>query len=268
MKLLQRRSGGAMVLLAGILAAALGGCAYTSGLTAPYRSQEPVPDTPERGRVLYLRDCAWCHAADGGGTARGPDLVSGTNGEAFTDFMLSTGRMPINDPSEPTRFSTPTYEAAEIEDLVAYVGSLGGEGPPIPEVDPSSGDLALGLELYQENCAACHSTTGVGGALAAGPDPFDKSLIAPSLIRSTPVQIAEAMQVGPGTMPIFGQETFSEEEVNSIVRYLGHLQDPDDRGGLPLGHVGPVTEGAVGWLVGVGAALLIVRLIGTRVGEE
>lgn len=248
--------------------AALGACAYTSDLTSPYRSQEPVADGPERGRVLYLRDCAWCHATDGAGTGRGPDLINGTNGPAMTDFMLSTGRMPINDPSEPTRLSPPSYGPAEIEDLVTYVSSLGGQGPPIPVVDPGAGDLALGLQLYQENCAACHSTTGVGGALAAGPDPFDESLIAPALLRSTPVQIAEAMHVGPGTMPVFGRETFSEMEVNSIVRYLGHLQRPEDRGGLPLGHVGPVTEGAIGWLVGVGAALLIIRLIGTRVGEE
>lgn len=268
MRPLRERPRRALVLLAAVGAVTLGGCAYTSNLTRPYRSEQPVADGPERGRVLYLRDCAWCHAADGSGTGRGPDLVGGTNGEAFADFMLTTGRMPINDPLEPTRFSTPSYNPGEIEDLVAYVGSLGGEGPPIPVVDPQAGDLALGLELYQENCAACHSTTGVGGALPAGPDPFDETLIAPALTRSTPVQIAEAMLVGPGTMPVFGRETFSEDEVNSIVRYLGHLQEPDDRGGLPLGHVGPVTEGALGWIVGVGAALLIVRLIGTRVGEE
>ncbi len=268
MKHVPDRSGWAVKVLTALGAIALGGCAYTSNLTSPYRSQEPVADGPERGRVLYLRDCAWCHATDGSGTGRGPDLISGTNGAAMTDFMLSTGRMPINDPSEPTRLSPPSYNPAEIEDLVAYVSALGGEGPPVPVVDSEAGDLALGLELYQENCAACHSTTGVGGALAAGPDPFDETLIAPSLIRSTAVQIAEAMKVGPGTMPVFGGETLSDMEVNSIVRYLGHLQRPDDRGGLPLGHVGPVTEGAIGWLVGVGAALLIVRLIGTRVGEE
>jgi len=267
-KLGSARSGWAVKVFTVLWAIALGGCAYTSDLTDPHPSQEPVADTPERGRVLYLRDCAWCHAADGSGAGRGPDLISGTNGAAFTDFMLSTGRMPINDPSERTRLSPPSYNPSEIEDLVTYVVTLGGDGPPIPEVDPEAGNLALGLELYQENCAACHSTTGVGGALAEGPDPFDPSLIAPALTRSTPVEIAEAMQVGPGTMPVFGRDTLASTEVDSIVRYLGHLQNPDDRGGLPLGHVGPVTEGALGWLVGVGGALLIVRLIGTRVGEE
>lgn len=268
MNQMQDRLGWTARVLTAIGAIVLGGCAYTSNLTSPYRSQEPVADGPERGRVLYLRDCAWCHATDGSGTGRGPEILGGTNGAAMTDFMLSTGRMPINDPAEPTRLSPPSYNTAEIEDLVTYVDTLGGEGPPVPVVDPQAGDLALGLELYQENCAACHSTTGVGGALAAGPDPFDATLIAPSLVRSTPLQIAEAMLVGPGTMPVFGSETFSEVQINSIVRYLGHLQEPEDRGGLPLGHVGPVTEGALGWLIGVGGALLIVRLIGTRVGEE
>jgi ubiquinol-cytochrome c reductase cytochrome c subunit len=40
------------------------------------------------------------------------------------------------------------------------------------------------------------------------------------------------------------------------------------RGGGNLGGLGPVTEGAVAWIVGLGILLLFTRWIGTRVGDE
>jgi len=45
------------------------------------------------------------------------------------------------------------------------------------------------------------------------------------------------------------------------VRYLDH---PDDRGGDPLGHFGPLAEGAIAVFVGLGLLVLAVRWIGTR----
>jgi ubiquinol-cytochrome c reductase cytochrome c subunit len=71
------------------------------------------------------------------------------------------------------------------------------------------------------------------------------------------------MLVGPGAMPVFGPNTLDTEEVNAIVAYVVHQQSPEDLGGTPIGHVGPVTEGAVGWLLGLGALLLVARVIGT-----
>ncbi|MGH2820742.1 MAG: c-type cytochrome, partial [Actinomycetota bacterium] len=246
----------AVVLLAGACAV-LGGCGYVGRDIAP--SHIDVREVAIDGKTLYLRDCAWCHGDDGEGTARGPDLISGTNGEAFTDFMLSTGRMPIESPTERTQREDPAYERDEIDAIVAHVATLGGTGPEVPEPDPEGADLAEGLELYQENCAACHSTTMVGGALTTGPEATSGSLVAPSLRESSDREIAEAMLVGPGAMPVFGRETFTEDQVNSIVAYVAALQDPTDRGGAPIGHVGPVTEGAVGWIVGLGGLLLLIR---------
>ncbi len=60
---------------------------------------------------------------------------------------------------------------------------------------------------------------------------------------------------------------FSTDEVNAITRFVASLQDPDDAGGAPIGRVGPVAEGAVGLLIGLGLLLLIVRWIGTRAEE-
>ena len=255
----------------GIVTAA---CTYlTGGESQPYRL--PGVASPaagaDAGAVLYGQDCAWCHGPEGEGTTRGPDLNGELDGAAYTDFMLRTGRMPLDDPDTPSSGGPPRYDDRQIAAIVAYVESFGGTGPAVPSPDPDAGDLVLGQGDYQANCAACHSTTGIGGALTSGQ-------IAPSLDDVTPREIAEAMLVGPGcpvrdrtcgpgsgAMPRFD---FSPKEVDSIVRYVQTFRQPDDAGGFPIGWVGPVAEGAVALLIGLGLLIVVVRWIGTRVGDE
>ena len=252
-----------------VIALGAGACSDGSEAVAPYRPAiEAVAPEQISGRELYLRDCAWCHGAGGEGTPRGPDVVSGTNGAALTDFVLSTGRMPLTSPQEQSWRRPAQYEESQQQAIVAYVAELGGEGPDIPEVDPGAGNLAVGLELYQENCAACHSTTMIGGALAAAPRGEGRSLIAPPLTESSALEIAEAMITGPGAMPVFSQDVFTQEEIDSIVRYIVALQTTGDAGGAPIGRTGPVSEGAVAVIVGLGAIVLLIRWIGTRIGDE
>lgn len=258
------------LLAAAALAVALGACTYTQD-PAPYRPPGLLvkDEAVTSGAELYARDCAWCHGDRGEGTPRGPDLVSDPNGPAFTDFMLRTGRMPIDSPERRVRHGPPAYTADEIDELVSYVASLGGPGPDIPRPDPEAGHIEEGAELYLENCAACHSSTGIGGTLAEGRRVSGEigrraGFQVPGVGGSTPREIAEAMLVGPGTMPVFGERTFTETEVDSIVRYVLHVQDPENRGGADIGRVGPVAEGAVAWIVGLGALVVVTRWIGTR----
>jgi ubiquinol-cytochrome c reductase cytochrome c subunit len=210
--------------------------------------------SPADGRVLYMRDCAFCHGPRGEGTQGIPPLAG--TGAASTDFYLTTGRMPVasRDIAEAER-RDPVYTPPEIERIVSYVASL-SPGPPIPVVDPSGGDLGRGADLYLRNCAACHSATGIGAALTSG-------LVAPSVLSSTPTQVAEAMQIGPGTMPVLSPP-LDTDDVDSIARYVTYLQGPQDPGGNPLGHIGPIAEGFVGLAFGLGLILLVTRWIGER----
>jgi quinol---cytochrome-c reductase cytochrome c subunit len=220
----------------------------------------PVAQTsaPNAGRLLYLRDCAFCHGSRGQGTGVAPPLQG--VGAMAADFYLSTGRMPVAKPiNDPPRRS-PAYDRRQINQLVAYVASL-GEGPAVPRVDPRAGSLAEGASLYEANCAACHSSAGIGGALTQGKE-------APSILNSTPTQIAEAMRLGgTGNMPVFGPDTLDQRQVDSIVRYVQALQHPRDRGGLALGHIGPIAEGFVAWAVGLLLLVVFVRWIGTKAKE-
>jgi ubiquinol-cytochrome c reductase cytochrome c subunit len=261
------------------LPAILAACTHFTGQSAPYRprGQLTAPQLgPTNGFVLYQRDCAWCHGNEGQGTANGPTLLAGTAGPALTDFMLSTGRMPIDFPGQKnaTRRETP-YTPAEIAGIVDYVRSLRPPGPDVPVVDLSRGNLAQGRELFQENCAACHSTTGTGGALATGKaaavngfrQPGSIGLIAPSLLQASPTQVVEAMRTGPPGMPVFGPDAFPDQQADSIALFVDELQRSGSRGGATLGGIGPVAEGAVGWIVGLGILLLFVRWIGTSMRQ-
>jgi ubiquinol-cytochrome c reductase cytochrome c subunit len=243
--------------------AALALAACTHNTRAPYRVQGALPPGlnqpltgPDAGRTLYQRDCAWCHGASGTGTDRAPNLIG--VGAASVDFYVSTGRMPLVTPGARVRRSTPAYTPGEIAAITSYVAAF-GPGPGIPDLTHAS-ELARGAQLYESNCAACHGSTAVGGALTSGVE-------APSLLENTRTQIAEAIRIGPGTMPVFDQGTIRDEDVAAIANYVAELQAPQEHGGLSLGRIGPIAEGAVGWIVGLGALLLFCRIIGKRASE-
>ncbi len=269
------------LLLPVVASIALTACAYVGDEVEPYRPPPYYPPPPvavraelvDVGRHLYLRDCAFCHGTDGRGTARGPSVVDGTNGSALTDFMLRTGRMPIDAPRDETTHGDPVYEEDEIRALVSYTQTaFRTTGPDIPRVDPAGGDLSMGQQLYQQHCSACHATTGIGGAMLTqrGRETLGGTtgIIIPGIEEATALEIAEATRTGPGTMPVFGPSVISDEDLDSLVRYTLYLKNPRDVGGAPLGHVGPVVEGLVGWLVGLGVLLIFIRWIGTRAGEH
>ena len=220
--------------------------------------REPAPpaaDDLESGRELYLTSCVSCHGPEGQGTADGPPLTA--SGEAKTDFYLRTGRMPLAAPVHQPPSKLPAFNDEQIRRLVTYVGSLCDPAfpcEPIPAVDLERARIEAGQELYLANCAACHGSVAVGGALSLGRH-------APSLQETPPVQVAEAIRTGPGQMPRFGPEVLSDGEVNAIVKYVEYLHEPENPGGLPLGYTGPVAEGFVALLLALGGLLLTARWI-------
>ncbi len=227
-----------------------------SGATNMYAERSaPLPQSDNPGRDLYQQTCATCHGTVGQGTPESPPLIG--VGAAAVDFYISTGRMPVDHIQAQSPRGIPRLNDEQRRAIVEYVAGL-SEGPSIPVVDSTKGDLAQGNRLYTNHCAACHNSQGSGGALLKGS-------YAPSLFPSTALQVAEAIRVGPGAMPKYGPETFSDQEVNSLVRYVEHLQHPKGEGGLQLGRLGPVAEGFIVWFLVLGGLLAVTRWIGTRV---
>jgi ubiquinol-cytochrome c reductase cytochrome c subunit len=203
------------------------------------------------GLSLYLQSCAACHGVAGSGSAVGPPLVG--VGAASADFMLRTGRMPLSAPDAPMISRDPVFTDAQIKAIVAYVASLGG-GPPIPDVQVAGADLSEGRDLFINTCAACHGAGGGGDAVGGG-------YVAPDLLGDKPVTVGEAVRTGPGAMPAFGPGQISDQELDDIAAYLIYLREDAAPGGVTIGGSGPVVEGYVAWLVGMGLLLLAVRRI-------
>jgi ubiquinol-cytochrome c reductase cytochrome c subunit len=206
-------------------------------------------------RTTFLADCATCHGATAHGTARGPSIRSSSGG--LLDYVMSTGRMPLRSPHEVPRRTTPRYTPAEIASLISYILSIThAPRDDVGPIDLTHANLADGGELFRLNCAACHAWSGTGGALLHRE--------APSLRPSTPRQIAQAVRSGPGAMPSFGQAALTDHQLTDVISYVRYLARPNDRGGFPLWHIGPIVEGFVGFAIGTGTLLLVARAIGTR----
>ncbi|MEU8676751.1 c-type cytochrome [Streptomyces sp. NPDC048560] len=206
----------------------------------------------DEGKKLYSVGCASCHGTGGQGTTDGPSLVG--VGSAAVDFQVGTGRMPAQQPGAQVPKKPVVYTQAEIDQLAAYVASLGA-GPITPtekQVSPEGADAAKGGDLFRTNCAQCHNFTGEGGALTHGK-------YAPSLEGVSPKHIYEAMQTGPQSMPSFPDTTMPEQQKRDIIAYVQTVNGEDSAspGGLKLGGLGPVSEGLFGWIFGLGALIAV-----------
>jgi ubiquinol-cytochrome c reductase cytochrome c subunit len=209
----------------------------------------------EAGRDLYTRSCITCHGENLEGVPnRGPSLIG--VGAASVYFQVHTGRMPLARQEADAADKPAVFSDEEIDQLMAYVQANGG-GPTLPSGDLRDGDLAEGGELFRLNCSSCHNFVGQGGALSSGK-------AAPSLEDSNDLEIYTAMLTGPENMPVFGDGQLTPEDKRAIINYVQTINNIEDPGGAGIGRVGPVSEGLVIWVVGIGALLFGVYWIGTK----
>ena len=176
-------------------------------------------------------------------------------GRQAADFYLSTGRMPLADPSDEPVRTKPAYTAARAA-RARRLHRLARRPGRARRSTPAQGSLAEGQDLFASHCAGCHQIEAQGGVV---PDS-----VAPALQEATPAQIAEAVRVGPYLMPRFCERQISRHELDSITRYVLSTHDPPDRGGWGIGNIGPIPEGMVAWLLAGAALLIVARLLGER----
>ena len=213
----------------------------------------PAASGASRGEQLYQQSCSSCHGMNLEGIPGRAPKLRGVGAQA-ADFYLSTGRMPLDRPGEEPLRRQPAFNRKDIAAIVAYIATFGG--PPIPQVDPSRGELSIGRHAYATHCAGCHQIMGEGGMVTRARVPRVKGI--------NPTQVGEAIRIGPFLMPPFSEQQLDRHEVDSIARYLQYAKHPDDRGGWAIGHIGPVPEGMVAWLIGALALVLVARLLGER----
>jgi ubiquinol-cytochrome c reductase cytochrome c subunit len=222
----------------------------------------------QQGSQLYAANCSGCHGVAGTGVTtppqRGPGNVKGQGpplrgvGALAADFYLRTGYMPLGKPTEQPYRSRVQFSEREIRALTAYIARL-GKGPGIPQPHPEDGRLSEGLHSFTEHCAGCHQVAGEGGYVT------DKRV--PTLKDATPTQVAEAVRIGPYYMPKFSKKDISDRELDSINAYVQSIKQPVDRGGWGIGHIGPVPEGLVTWLIAAVALVATCIVIGKRLSR-
>ncbi len=244
-----------------IAGAAVLNTAFTANATeAPASAQGGLV---ERGQELFGARCALCHGENGRGIedtdtpAYGPSLIG--VGPASVDFMLRTGRMPLENANQRLRHQEPKVTDEEREALIAFVTSLApDQGPEIPDVEAfGEADLARGMELFTTNCAACHGPTAQG--IAVG-----QRDVSSTLDQATPLEVAEAIRTGPGVMPVFSDEALPQDDVEALVAWVLHLRDREAPGGAAIGRSGPVSEGFIAWTLGLGLLTVIMYLLGEK----
>jgi ubiquinol-cytochrome c reductase cytochrome c subunit len=232
-----------------------------NGMVTSYGSSAITYNAPPRsyiqaGEELFQQNCSSCHEADAQGGPAAPSLIG--VGPATVNFWVTTGRMPAATPlSTQAETKPPRLNDHQAEEIAAFITSLTPAAPFIPTVHLKHANLAIGATLFALNCAACHTITGMGDALAY-------STYAPTLHHATPTQVAEAIRTGPGNMPRF-TGNLSDNQVRDIVAYVTEkIQHPTNPGGFGLGGIGPVAEGFVALLFGVGGLMLVCFWIGDR----
>ncbi|MCW2621034.1 MAG: cytochrome c class [Frankiales bacterium] len=206
------------------------------------------------GADLYLKGCSTCHGLNLEGGAGGPSLIG--VGSASVVFQMESGRMPLANGGVQAPRKDSKYTPEQIDQIAAFVQSHGG-GAELPQGSLTDGDLALGGELFRTNCASCHNFAGAGGALTYGK-------YAPALDESSARVIYSAMLSGPENMPRFGNGQLSEADKKAITYYVRHLTTAQAPGGNELGRFGPVSEGLLIWVVGIGALVGVTLWIGNR----
>jgi cytochrome c oxidase cbb3-type subunit III len=117
------------------------------------------------GQKLFLNNCAQCHASDGGGSRGFPSLA---DRDTLYGADAKTVKLSIE---EGRRGVMPPFGEAlgaeGVKNVSQYVMSLSGRAT-------DSIRTAMGKDIFQASCAACHGADGRGNTALGAPNLSDR----------------------------------------------------------------------------------------------
>lgn len=189
---------------------------------------------------LYAQNCAVCHGAAGEGIGNNPLLNTDSvrmMSENDLSKVISRGRYDTQMAAWASEEGG-IFSNSQIDDFVTFVqqanwayvearvAELGLTPPEVIEMEiseemlssvsalPDGESLSEGLQIYAENCAACHGSNGAGTAIAPAIDSTE--------LRATSQEdILDLVNTGvSGTLMASWEGVLNSEEVNSVVELI------------------------------------------------
>ena len=194
-----------------------------TGMASTAAAHQPEPlakEAREAAAKDYQRYCALCHgdnregyAADNAPSLRSESLIS-SGGLGYLYSSTYYGRPGTPMAAFSAEFGGP-LEREPLINLVRWLVEESGveEFLDLPR-EPIKGDVALGAELYQRDCAECHGADGVGVSAPSLAHPMFLSSASDAFIRHA---IAEGRD---GTPMIGYADQLSDTEMDAVTAFL------------------------------------------------
>jgi cbb3-type cytochrome c oxidase subunit III len=181
------------------------------------------------GQQLFRDKCGGCHTLADAGTRGviGPNLdhafavpiEEGFDQSSIREVVLGQMRFPVApmpEPDAPEMFPSGEYTQEErdeaMKSIAAYVASVAGREPTAAA---GAGGGAAGAsnpqELFNANCASCHTLAAAGSSGTIGPS-LDESTLAPPAIE-------QQIRRGGGGMPAF-EGMLSDAQIQALAKYV------------------------------------------------
>ncbi len=184
---------------------------------AAFEEISGIPGRPERGREIYLEDCAACHAEDGGGDIGLPLNNADFLGTASDEFLFNTVARGRNLAGMP---AWPAYSAENMADLIRFLRTWGPGPPEEYEIGLPEGNSERGGLQYHYLCSRCHGEFGEGNT---GP----AILASDFLSHASDRFLYETVSKGRAHTAMFGWSTqvrgagrLDRQGISDIIRYM------------------------------------------------
>jgi mono/diheme cytochrome c family protein len=176
---------------------------------------------PQNGRQLFLtKQCMMCHQVGGAGGVLGPslDFLSESASPISVATAMWNHSATMTAAMRVGQITRPTFTAAELRDLMAYLMSVSPAATQGP-LYVLPGRPEVGRQLFTEkHCVECHSIKGEGGRV--GPDlgaqerPWSLLQFAAALWNKAPAML-EGIRARGMAVP-----QLRPEEMADLVAYL------------------------------------------------